>query len=448
MNGTYYYAVGGVLQTGWIEIAGAWHYFGKDYAAVTGEYYYASRGITYQFDETGKTDGVWQKTKYGTRFWYGQWYYTARNEYQKQFVEIDGKTYNFDVNGYMCTGIHALYDDWSSLMRGEMQVWEFDDDGSLIKQITDKGIVDNKRGGLYLIEEDGYVHGGTAHLVSYNGDLYFVCYSGKLKQNGHQQITAANSNNLVKPGVYEFGADGKMLPLFTGVRADETGTLYYYKDGAVCSGIYNSELVEIDGSVYLVKWSGKVAANETRVVIAAKTNGLVDAGVYNFGADGKLIPPVTEVKDNGNGILYYYRDGKIVSAEYDSELVEINGAIYLVKWSGKVAVNETLYIANSKANGLMKSGYYSFGADGKLILPFTGVKDDGTGTLYYYENGIVRSGVYNSELVDIGGFIYFVKWSGKVASNEYRTVTAKISHGLLPDGRYYFGADGKLVSEK
>ena len=448
MNGTYYYAVGGVLQTGWIEIDGAWHYFGKDYAAVTGEYYYASRGITYQFDETGKTNGVWQKTKYGTRFWYGQWYYTARNEYQKQFVEIDGKTYNFDVNGYMCTGIHALYDDWSSLMRGEMQVWEFDDDGSLIKQITDKGIVDNKRGGLYLIEEDGYVHGGTAHLVSYNGDLYFVCYSGKLKQNGHQQITAANSNNLVKPGVYEFGADGKMLPLFTGVRADETGTLYYYKDGAVCSGIYNSELVEIDGSVYLVKWSGKVAANETRTVLAEKTNGLVDAGVYNFGADGKLIPPVTEVKDNGNGILYYYRDGKIVSAEYDSELVEINGAIYLVKWSGKVAVNETLYIANSKANGLMKSGYYSFDSDGKLILPFTGVKDDGTGTLYYYENGIVRSGVYNSELVDIGGFIYFVKWSGKVASNEYRTVTAKISHGLLPDGRYYFGADGKLVSEK
>ena len=448
MNGTYYYAVGGVLQTGWIEIAGAWHYFGKDYAAVTGEYYYASRGITYQFDETGKTDGVWQKTKYGTRFWYGQWYYTARNEYQKQFVEIDGKTYNFDVNGYMCTGIHALYDDWSSLMRGEMQVWEFDDDGSLIKQIADKGIVDNKRGGLYLIEEDGYVHGGTAHLVSYNGDLYFVCYSGKLKQNGHQQITAANSNNLVKPGVYEFGADGKMLPLFTGVSADGTGTLYYYIEGSVCSGVYNSELVEIDGSVYLVKWSGKVAANETRVVIAAKTNGLVNAGVHSFGADGKLIPPVTEVKDNGNGILYYYRDDKIVSAEYDSELVEINGAIYLVKWSGKVAVNETLYIANSKANGLMKSGYYSFGADGKLILPFTGVKDDGTGTLYYYENGRVRSGVYNSELVEIGGFIYFVKWSGKVASNEYRTVTAKISHGLLPDGRYYFGADGKLVSEK
>ena len=445
MNGTYYYAIGGVLQTSWIEIDGAWHYFGKDYAAVTGEYYYASRGITYQFDETGKTDGVWQKTKDGARFWYGQWYYTARNEYQKQFVEIDGKTYNFDVNGYMCTGIHALYDDWSSLMRGEMQVWEFDDDGSLIKQITDKGIVDNKRGGLYLIEEDGYVHGGTAHLVSYNGDLYFVCYSGKLKQNGYQQITAANSNNLVKPGVYEFGADGKMLPLFTGVRADGTGTLYYYKDGAVCFGVYNSELVEIDGSIYLVKWSGKVAANETRVVLAANTNGFVDAGVYNFGADGKLIPPVTEVKDDGTGILYYYRDGKIVRAEYDSELVEINGAIYLVKWSGKVAVNETLYIANSKANGLVKSGYHSFDSDGKLVHPFTGVKDDGTGTLYYYKDGAVCFGVYNSELVEIDGSIYLVKWSGKVAANETRVVLAANTNGFVDAGVYNFGADGKLI---
>ena len=96
----------------------------------------------------------------------------------------------------------------------------------------------------------------------------------------------------------------------------------------------------------------------------------------------------------------------------------------------------------------MKSGYYSFGADGKLILPFTGVKDDGTGTLYYYENGIVRSGVYNSELVDIGGFIYFVKWSGKVAANETRNVSASKTNGLVREGTYTFGADGKLVSEK
>ena len=102
------------------------------------------------------------------------------------------------------------------------------------------------------------------------------------------------------------------------------------------------------------------------------------------------------------------------------------------------------------ANGLIdvESGYVAryFGTDGKLAAPFTGIKTGVDGILYYYVNDQVATG--NPGLVKIEGAIYDVKWSGKVASNEYRTVTAKISHGLLPDGRYYFGADGKLVSEK
>ena len=366
-DGKYYYAIGGVLQSGWVQIGDAWHYFGTDYAAVTGEYYYASRGITYQFDETGKTDGLWQTTKDGKRFWYGKWYYTARNEYQRQFVEIDGKTYNFDINGYVTTGIHALYADWSALMRGEMDVWEFDNDGALIRQITDKGIIDNQRGGLYLIEEDGYVHGGTAHLVKYNNDYYYVVYSGKLKQNASQVITASNSNGLVEPGTYEFGADGKMIPPFTGVKDDGTGTLYYYKNGGICKGIYDSELVEVNGDIYCVKWSGKVVVNETLYIAGSKSNGLKPSGTYEFGADGKMIPPFTGVKDDGTGTLYYYKNGGICSGVYNSEMVKINGELYLVKWSGKVAANETRAILKSQTNGLIEPGIYEFGADGKLI---------------------------------------------------------------------------------
>ena len=367
MDGKYYYAIGGALQSGWVEIDGAWHYFGSDYAAVTGEYYYASRGITYQFDETGKTDGMWQTTKDGKRFWYGQWYYTARNEYQRNFVEIDGKTYNFDVNGYVTTGIHALYADWSAMQRGEMDVWEFDSDGALIKQITDKGIIDNQRGGLYLVEEDGYVHGGTAHVAKYNDDYYFVVYSGKLKQNSSQVITAANSGGLLEPGTYEFGADGKMIPPFTGVKAADDGTLYYYKNGGICSGVYNSELVKIDEEIYLVKWSGKVAANETRVITKSQTNDLIEPGTYEFDAEGKIVPPFTGVKAADDGTLYYYKNGGICKAVYDTELVEVNGDIYLVNWSGKVVANETRFVPGSKTNDLKPSGFYIFGIDGKLM---------------------------------------------------------------------------------
>ena len=366
MNGKYYYAIGSVLQDGWVEIDGEWHYFGADYAAVVGEYYYANREITYLFDETGKTDGVWQVTKDGTRFWYGQWYYTARNADQRKFIEIDGKTYNFDINGYITTGIHALYDDWSALMRGEMKVWEFDDSGVLVGQITKKGPIDNKRQGLYLIEDDGFVHGGNAHLACFNENYYFVLHSGKLRTNGSQEITDQNSKGLIAPGIYEFGADGKLMMSNTGVKADATGTLYYFIDGKICSGVYNNELVEINGDIYFVKWSGKVAKNELRTIDATRAHGLKEAGTYEFGADGKILL-TTGVKADATGTLYYFIDGKVCSGVYNNELVEIDGDIYFIKWSGKVAKNEIRNINETNSNELLANGVYEFGADGKLV---------------------------------------------------------------------------------
>ena len=435
----YRYAKLGELQSGWVQIDNKWHYFDTTTkVAVTGDYYYAARGVTYHFDETGMTEGVWQKTKEGTRFWYGQWYYQARGINQAYFVEIDGKTYNFDKDGYMTVGIHALYYDWTHNMRGEMDVWEFDENGVLVGQITDKGLIDNKLGGMYLVEEDGFVHGGNEHVASYNGDLYFVCHSGKLKQDGVQKITAGSGKGLLAEGSYYFGKDGK---LFTGIKEEADG-LYYYKNGQIGKGIYNSELAEIDGSIYLVKWSGKVAVNETRELTDAKSNGLLKAGTYYFAEDGKLFTASGLVWNEAEQMLYYYADGQIGKGIYNSELVKIDGNIYLIKWSGKVAFNETREITDAKSNGLLKAGTYYFGADGKL---FSGVKEEAD-ALYCYENGKMVNRTYNSELAEINGEIYLVKWSGKVAANETRTIPADKTNGLLKAGTYYFGADGKLFT--
>ena len=435
----YRYAKIGEPQSGWVQIEGKWHYFdATTKTAVTGDYYYASRGVTYHFDETGMTEGAWQKTKDGIRYWYGQWYYKAI-DLRVCFVEIDGKTYNFDENGYLTTGIHALYYDWTHHMRCEMDVWEFDENGVLVGQITDKGLVDNKRGGMYLVEEDGFVHGGKEHVASYNGDLYFVCHSGKLKQNGTHIIKKSNSNGLLEPGTYYFGADGK---LFTGVKEDADG-LYYYKNGQVGKGIYNSELAEIDGQIYLVKWSGKVAVSEPRDITAGKSNGLLPAGTYFFGADGKLFIGTGVVWNANDQLYYYYKNGQLGNKQYNSELAEIDGKIYLVKWSGKVAFNETREIPKSKANGLLAAGTYYFGADAQL---YTGIKEESDGLLYYYTNGQIGKKLYNSELAEINGQIYLVKWSGKIAFNETRVIPASKTNGLLAAGTYYFGADGKLFT--
>ena len=246
----YRYAIAGELQGGWAQIGDYWHYFHTETKiAVTGVKYW---GPVFTFDETGKTEGAWYKTEEGIRYYYGPSYYTARNQYQRKFIDINGKTYNFDVDGYVTTGIHALYDDWTSMMRAEMNVWEFDSNGVLIDQITEKGVIDNKRGDLYLIEDDGFVHGGSAsgHLTRYEGEYYFVLYSGKLLTNASRWVGTAQTNGLLPADVYYFGEDGK---LFTGVREDADGFLYYYKDGKVAVGLYNSELAEINGSVYLIK---------------------------------------------------------------------------------------------------------------------------------------------------------------------------------------------------
>ena len=121
------YAKIGELQGGWVKIGNYWHYFNTTTkGAVTGEKHW---GPVFVFDETGMTKGAWYKTSEGTRYYYGPDYYVARNNNQATFVEIDGKIYNFDNNGYMTTGIHALYDDWAYMTRGEMRVWEFDENG-------------------------------------------------------------------------------------------------------------------------------------------------------------------------------------------------------------------------------------------------------------------------------------------------------------------------------
>ncbi len=548
------YSKVGELFGGWVQLDDGWHYFDKDTkVAATGDRYWPTHDqITYHFDETGRTEGVWNTNSQGTRFWYGEWYYQARNPYQLFLAEINGKTYNFDADGYVTTGIHALYDNWSAMMRGEMNLYEFDNDGALVGEVEATGLVSNKRGGWYLVEEDGFVHGGAEKCVKYQDHVYFVQNSGKLKVNGYQEITAETGKDLLAPGSYYFGKDGTLFTgektdttgtyyyengqLFTGMKEGSNGSLYYYKngqpaadiknqlikadnqiyflkeggrtaadetiaitaensndllpadsyyfgaDGRLFSGekkdadgipvfyqdgkpgnaIYNNELVRVDGDIYFVKWSGKVAVNELREITYYNSNGLLKDGSYYFGADGKLSKVTGVVWDEKTQLYYYCKDGKLGTGLYNSALAEINGSVYLVKWSGKVAANETREITEANSNGLLKPGSYDFGADGKLYQgektdeegnslycengqPFTGVKkNEADGLLYYYSEGKIGNAIYNNELVSADGAVYFVKWSGKVAVDELREITAYNNNKLLANGSYYFGEDGKL----
>lgn len=94
----------------------------------------------------------------------------------------------------------------------------------------------------------------------------------------------------------------------------------------------------------------------------SKTNGLKDAGVYTFDADGKMVIPA----DAKNGIyfeedgVYYYKNGRL----YRAGLVLHEGDYYYFNSSGKAV---TGVYGISATNGLMAPGAYTFGADGKMI---------------------------------------------------------------------------------
>ena len=129
----------------------------------------------------------------------------------------------------------------------------------------------------------------------------------------------------------------------------------YYIDDELAKG---AGLVLFDGGYYYVNKNGEICKNLTGNVSAAKANGLLPAGNYEFGADGKLI-----IK---NGVIdgCYYENGRLMEG---AGLLEIDGDYYYVNKYGEICKNVTGYVSAAKANNLLPPGTYEFGDDGKMI---------------------------------------------------------------------------------
>ena len=368
IDGKWYYSKVGVLTGGWVQIDENWHYF-RAYTktAVTGEY--TVNGVTYQFDETGMTKGAWHKDDKGVRYYYGPGYYVARNPGYIAIYEIDGKSYNFGNDGYLTYGVQVLRDSTSF----KKYAFDFGVDGALVREIREQGLF-TAPDGIYYINENGYIPMG-AGLVKFDGAIYYVKPSGKIAVDENRYITPELANGLMEVSsgyvTRYFGLDGKLEQPFTGIKAGEDGILYYYVNDKVASG--NPGLIELEGAIYYVKPSGKIAVDENRYITPELANGLMEVSsgyvTRYFGLDGKLEQPFTGIKAGEDGILYYYVNDKVASG--NPGLIELEGAIYYVKPSGKIAVNETKYISSDLANGLIEvdSRYVAcyFGADGKLV---------------------------------------------------------------------------------
>ena len=402
--GKTYYAKNGELVTGWQPIGNDWYLFeSKTGAGVEGTYKTTMDGlqITYEMEGGRVVKGFWYQDGVGLRYYFGPY------SYRTGWKVIDGEQYFFE-NGYVHTGLHPVRESHNLTL-----LWYvFAEDGKLIGEAPDGFHWYN--GELYYIE-DIVARDNGLNLI--DGDYYYFNSNDTAARN--VSIWVSKTNGLLSAGTYRFGDDGKMI--MAAEIVNENGTLYYYKNGKRTA---SAGVVEWNGDYYYIDGAAQAAAGKT--VWVSNTNGLVKAGSYRFGADGKMNLN-TEVA-SVDGTLYYFKNGLKTAG---AGLVEYNGDYYYIDGAAKAVTNQVYWV--SKTNGLMAVGSYRFGADGKMLRT-TGIVDG-----YYYKDGAKTA----EGLVLIDGNYYYAGGGAKIVTNEIFWITK--TNNLLPVGTYRTDADGKFI---
>ena len=210
-----------------------------------------------------------------------------------------------------------------------------------------------------------------------------------------------------------------------------------YNDNGITRWISNGMLVwhaglVKDGDDYrYFKRNGMVTSVETYV---AKTNGLLKAAKYTFDAEGRLMK-LEGLHEDLNGNLCYYVD----YVKNYAGLIEVDGSFYYIASDLKAVKNCTYYV--TKTNDLKPAGYYTFDADGKMVIKNGLVEENGD--LYYYVDGAKTA----AGLIKWEGNYYYIASNLKAVKNAKHYVFADKANGLKSAGWYWFNADGTMYLE-
>ena len=176
--------------------------------------------------------------------------------------------------------------------------------------------------------------------------------------------------------------------------------------------------------------------------------------LISSGGEAKIFLKENEIFVNGE------KEDRRGRKLYEKDLIKINDDYYYVRQSGEVVHGVEYWV--TKNNGLVPSGRYTFGEDGKMVL--TGTPLDTTpepevkngiyeedGVKYYYENGVKKyAGVIRlADPENPDRLLYYYVTSScqlKTSGEEGKLVkyTASLTNGLLEVGRYQFDAQGRM----
>ena len=210
-----------------------------------------------------------------------------------------------------------------------------------------------------------------------------------------------------------------------------------YNDNGITRWINNGMLVwhaglVKDGDDYrYFKRNGMVTGVETYV---AKTNDLLKAAKYTFDAEGRLMK-LEGLHEDLNGNLCYY----VNYVKNYAGLVEVDGSFYYIASDLKAVKNCTYYV--TKTNGRKPAGYYTFDADGKMVIKNGLVEENGD--LYYYVDGAKTA----AGLIEWDGNYYYIASNLKAVKDAKHYVFADKANDLKSAGWYWFNADGTMYLE-
>lgn len=446
-----------------------------------------------------KLEKGWFTDDHGTTY-----YLNCEIAYKGQWAKIDGKTYYFNAEGYIVKGIVEVAPEGVT----ETARCVFDADGVFLKDYSgvyhsgsdiywlDSGIV-NEFAGLqrvvtaegkinyYYFGEDGKAVKGGDYKVEKNNDLPLPAFQYAFGEDGvivHDEDTSKNgiclgegqlantkfyyidgvkvgiglfqqdgsyyyartsngeiicsrsyyvsaTNGLgVGAGWQNFDADGKMQLTGFVVAGDNT---YYYDNGVMVKGLY-----KIDGEYYYFHVdSGNMYKNKNLWVALDEKSS---ASWHVFGEDGKMVQ--NGFITGGDGDTYYYKDAVLAKG-----FTKIGEDYYLFNvGSGRMYRDATMWVGANDYG--FAPGMYSFGADGKMIIPDwengkTEIKTIGGKQYILIGGASAPRGLY-----EVNGEYYYTKYDGLIVTNATLWIDDLSALGENAKGNWReFGKDGKMV---
>lgn len=406
-NGKLYYQDGEIQKLGWAEIEGSQYYLDPE----TG--YAAMNGLFWLPYPEGYAPDQWDLENNDNYTTYGY----DKNSY---FIfNADGK-FEADINGlYTIAAGTPIHSKDGNIYNAEadLDVWAKNGELPWHPGLVTDGV------DYYYFPTDYLEDGNTDTMIK--DDDYYVT------KNNNLSWPAEWGEGIFSNGTYSFDPDGKML-LRDGFTEIGDKTYYYVKGAKTYAG-----LIEVDGDYYYIN-SSCIMVKDCDYTIS-KTNGLLPAGTYTFGADGKLIredSTLNGIVKEEDGTWYYYINGVKTYAG----LIQIDGDYYYVNSNFEVIHDRDYFI--SKTNGLLPQKTYTFDSEGKLVFPdeqLNGIVKGEDGVWHYYENGIKTY----AGLIQIGDDYYYVNSNFEVIHDRDYYISK--TNGLLPQNTYTFDSEGKLV---